>query len=120
MCTGVLEPGLRILELLEEAGAPQSARMVERMRRLARQGSGAVQLGKGVWFAATPGRLALERPPREAPPLEAVLDLDALEEGAVFPLGGGKALEVRRFPEGCSSFRLRSQPSHGMSQLQGI
>ena len=86
-------------ELLEEAGAPQSARMVERMRRLARQGSGAVQLGKGVWFAATPGRLALERPPREAPPLEAVLDLDALEEGVVFPLGGGKALEIRRFPE---------------------
>ncbi len=85
-------------ELLEEGGGPQSARLVELMRQSASRGSGAVQLGNGVWFAAGPRRLALKRRSPQAPPLEVSLDPETLEQESIFPLGGGCALRIRLIP----------------------
>jgi tRNA(Ile)-lysidine synthase len=85
-------------ELLEEGGGAQSARLVGLMRQSARLGSGAVQLGSGVWFVAGPRRLALKRRSTQAPPLEILLDPGTLEQETIFPLGRGYALRIRPFP----------------------
>ena len=82
--------------LLEGAGAPCPARRVEELRRLAREGRGALQLREGLRFLAREGELRLEREPPEPPPLEASFPARGPEEALAFPLGEGKTLLVRR------------------------
>lgn len=90
-----------LLELLEEAGARQSSRLVEEMEKALRAGHGEVPVGGGVLFAVGGGSagLAPRRPaPADLPQREAELS-DPAALPVFFPLGGGRELAIRPFSE---------------------
>lgn len=91
-----------LLCLLEEAGARQSARLVEKMTEAARRGSGEVQVGTGLFFTVrgdTAGLTSREPAPAAEPFPPRELELTGGALPVRFAIGGERQVAIRPFPE---------------------